>query len=34
MGREEYRDQEMPYELWLCSFPGMVNRQLLELIRL
>lgn len=29
--REKHRDSELPYELWLCSFPDMGNRQLLQL---
>ena len=34
MKKEEYRTQEMPYELWLCSFPNISNRMLLNLIEL
>lgn len=34
VGQEEYRTQEMPYELWLCSFPDISNRMLLNLIDL
>ena len=32
MRQEECRALEMPYELWLCSFPGISNRMLLNLI--
>lgn len=31
MKQEEYRDCDMPYELWLCSFPDISNRQLIKL---
>ena len=34
MYQEQYRDSEMPYELWLCSFPDVGNRQLLQLTEL
>lgn len=34
MNQEEYRDCELPYELWLCSFPDIGNRQLLGLTEL
>lgn len=34
MRQEEYRELEMPYELWLCSFPDISNRVLLKLIDL
>lgn len=34
MNQEEYRDCELPYELWLCSFPDIGNRQLLKLAEL
>lgn len=34
MRQEEYRTLEMPYELWLCSFPDISNRLLLKLIEL
>ena len=34
MRQEEYRALEMPYELWLCSFPDISNRKLLNLIDL
>lgn len=31
MNQEEYRECELPYELWLCSFPDISNRQLVKL---
>ena len=31
-GQKYYREKELPYELWLCSFPGMGNRQLRMLV--
>lgn len=34
MKQEEYRAMEMPYEFWLCSFPDINNRMLLNLINL
>ena len=34
MNQEEYRDCERPYELWLCSFPDIGNRQLVSLTEL
>ena len=34
MYQEQYRESELPYELWLCSFPDMGNRQLLQLAEL
>ena len=34
MGQEEYWMEERPYELWLCSFPDISNRVLLNLIDL
>ena len=34
MRQEDFRAREMPYELWLCSFPGMGNRQLCRLVEL
>lgn len=34
MERDEYRVCEMPYELWLCSFPDINNRTLLNLLGL
>lgn len=34
MNQEEYRGCELPYELWLCSFPNISNRQLLSLTEL
>lgn len=33
-GQEYFREKELPYELWLCSFPGMGNRQLRMLVEL
>lgn len=34
VGQEYFREKELPYELWLCSFPGMGNRQLRMLLKL
>lgn len=34
MESSRYREEEMPYELWLCSFPEMGNRQLRRLVEL
>ena len=34
MNQEKLRESEMPYELWLCSFPDIGNRQLLQLTEL
>lgn len=34
MRQEDFRARELPYELWLCSFPGMGNRQLRRLVEL
>lgn len=34
MGGEDFRAKELPYELWLCSFPGMGNRQLCRLVEI
>ncbi len=34
MDRPECREEERPYELWLCSFPGMGNRQMTKLAEL
>ena len=34
MRLEGHRTMEMPYELWLCSFPGISNRVLLNLVDL
>ena len=34
MYQEKYRESELPYELWLCSFPDVGNRQLLQLTEL
>lgn len=34
MKRDEYRACDMPYELWLCSFPDISNRVLLNLLEL
>lgn len=34
MYQEKYRESELPYELWLCSFPDAGNRQLLQLTEL
>ena len=34
MNQDIYRDSELPYELWLCSFPDVGNRQLLQLTEL
>lgn len=34
MYQEKYRERELPYELWLCSFPDVGNRQLLQLTEL
>lgn len=34
INQEEFRAKELPYELWLCSFPGMGNRQLRRLVEL
>lgn len=31
VNQETYREGRLPYELWLCSFPDMGNRQLLQL---
>ena len=32
--QEYFRETELPYELWLCSFPGIGNRQLRILLEL
>ena len=34
MYQEKYRESELPYELWMCSFPDVSNRQLLLLAEL
>ena len=34
MRQEDFRAGELPYELWLCSFPDMGNRQLRRLVEL
>ena len=34
LGLERYREEEMPYELWLCSFPNIGNRQMRKLVEL
>ncbi|MCH5341869.1 MAG: DNA-processing protein DprA [Acetatifactor sp.] len=34
MYQEKYKESELPYELWLCSFPDVGNRQLLQLAEL
>ena len=34
INQEEFRAKELPYELWLCSFPSMGNRQLRRLVEL
>lgn len=34
MKQKEYRERELPYELWLCSFPDIGNRQLVSLAEL
>ena len=31
---DRYREEEAPYELWLCSFPNMGNRQMRKLVEL
>lgn len=34
MNQEKYRDCELPYELWLCSFPNIGNKQLVRMAEL